>query len=88
MTVIHTIMDALPLKLHTTVKEDLSNLEKKLYTVSVYAHGLTKLVRVKFDQTVYLSNNSCLKAIDENYFYVINCFVCFIFSYSIGSRTF
>ena len=30
----------LPLKLHTTVKEGATNLEKKLFTVSVYARGL------------------------------------------------
>ena len=45
----------LPLKLHTTVKEGVTNLEKKLFTISVYACGLTGLVRVKFDQMVQTS---------------------------------
>ena len=43
----------LPLKLHTTVKEGITNLEKKLITVSIYARGLIGPVRVKFDQMVY-----------------------------------
>ena len=43
----------LPLKLHTTVK-GVTNLEKKLFTVSVNAPGLTGPVRVKFDQMVYI----------------------------------
>ena len=42
----------LPLKLHTTVKEGV-NLEKKLFTVLVYARGLIGPVRVKFDQMAY-----------------------------------
>ena len=44
----------LPLKLHTTVKEGVTNLEKKLFTVSVYARGLTGRVRDKFNQMVYI----------------------------------
>ena len=43
----HTLMD-------TTVKEEVTNLEKKLFTISVYARGLTGLARVKFDQMVEL----------------------------------
>ena len=39
-------------KLHTTVIEGVTNLEKKLFTVSVYARGLSGPVRVKFDQIV------------------------------------
>ena len=31
----------LPLTLHKTVKEGVTNLEKKLFTVSVYERGLT-----------------------------------------------
>ena len=30
----------LPLKLHMTVKEGVTNLEKKLFTVPVYARGI------------------------------------------------
>ena len=44
----------LPLKLHTTVEEGVTNLEKKIFTVSVYARGLTGPVRVKFDQMLFL----------------------------------
>ena len=40
----------LPLKLYTNVKEGVTSLEKKLFTVSVYARGLTGPVWVKFDQ--------------------------------------
>ena len=41
-----------PAQTHTTVKESVTNLEKKLFTVSVYARSLTVPVRVKFYQMV------------------------------------
>ena len=44
-------------KLHTTVKEGVTNLEKKLFTVLVYARGLTKPVRVKFDQMITFNHH-------------------------------
>ena len=51
---------------HTTRKENVTNLEKKLFTVSVYAHGLTGPVRVKFDQMVH-----CLILYQNFYAYAI-----------------
>ena len=44
----------LPLKLHRTAKEGVTNIEKKLFTLSVYARGLIVPVRVKFDQMVHV----------------------------------
>ena len=40
MNIYHT-NGRLLFKLHTTIKEGVTNLEKKLFTVSVYARGFT-----------------------------------------------
>ena len=47
----------LPLKLHTTVKVGVTNLEKKHFTVSVYSRNSTGRVRVKSYQRVHLLFN-------------------------------
>ena len=47
MSILHAHTNGrLPLKLHTTVNEGVTKLEKKLFTVLVYARGSTGPVRV------------------------------------------
>ena len=53
----------LPLKLHTTIKEGVTNLVKKLFTVSVYARGLTGPVQFKFNQMVFSAKMIIMKEI-------------------------
>ena len=55
MTAKYTLMDVSRSN-YTTVKEGVTNLENKLFTVSVYVRGLTGPVQVKFEQMVFQYN--------------------------------